>query len=513
MSLKQKIGQLITLGIPSPRFSQEDINLIKTIEPGGVIYFSRNIKKPAQIRELSQALQNLSSTPLFICTDQEGGSVLRIIDGVTVFPGNMALGATKSTAMSYQAGKITGEELYRLGINMNLAPCLDVNNNPKNPVIGLRSFGEDPKLVADLGSAFALGLQDANVISTGKHFPGHGDTEIDSHHLLPVVGHDKNHLDEVELLPFKDAIQKGIGAIMTAHIAFPAIEENTKIPATLSKKVLTGLLRDELGFKGLIMTDCMEMKAIKDSFGTIEGAVLAIEAGADMILVSHTPSLQLQVFNALLEAVNLNRISEKTLHKAVLRILKTKSDFGIIGQDWAKSRLEKPLKANTDTATFIAKSALTVLKGKDLLPINGKIAVIDFETKAKTIAEEVIKNEVYLGDLAPKEAVKIRLASNGEDYSEELVAIKALDADIFVVQTMDAHLNRNQMEFVKELKCFGKLIFAVGLRAPYEYSVLKEYVDLYLATYSYRKSSLEAAWDVLTGKARAPGILPVTVIG
>jgi beta-N-acetylhexosaminidase len=213
MSRDQKVGQLITLGFPSPSLSKDDINLLKTISPGGVIYFSRNIKNPSQVKELSQTLQSLSSTPLFICTDQEGGTVLRIVNGITVFPGNMALGATRSTAMAYQAGKITGEELYRLGINMNLAPCLDVNNNPLNPVIGLRSFGADPKLVADLGSAFALGLQDANVIATGKHFPGHGDTATDSHHLLPIISHARKRLNEVELLPFKEAIQKGLKAM------------------------------------------------------------------------------------------------------------------------------------------------------------------------------------------------------------------------------------------------------------------------------------------------------------
>lgn len=210
LTLEEKVGQLLTIGFPSPSLSQDDIEVLNTISPGGVIYFSRNIESPSQVRNLSETLQKLSPVPLLICTDQEGGTVMRIVNGVTVFPGNMALGATRSTAMAYQAGKITGEELYMLGINMNLAPCLDVNNNPKNPVIGLRSFGEDPELVADLGSAFALGLQDASVIATGKHFPGHGDTEIDSHHLLPVINHDRNRLEAVEFAPFKRQLPKGL---------------------------------------------------------------------------------------------------------------------------------------------------------------------------------------------------------------------------------------------------------------------------------------------------------------
>ena len=509
LSLEEKVGQLLHIGIPSPTLSQETKAHLKEIKPGGVIYFSRNVEDTTGVRTLSNELQKLSSIPLFISTDQEGGSVMRIAKGVTVFPGNMALGATRSSTLAYQAGKITGEELYQLGINMNLAPVLDVNNNPQNPVIGLRSIGEEPKLVANLGSALALGLQDAQVVATGKHFPGHGDTDQDSHRNLPVVAHNKERLRNVELLPFQDAINKGLRAIMTAHVVFPAFEPDTTVPATLSHHVLTDLLRVELGFEGLILTDCMEMKAIADTFGTVEGAIKTIEAGADMVLISHTPSVQLEAYEALIEAVKSGRISEERLNQSVLRILKAKADFGILQQNWLKES-PSPLMApeSLNMATTLARSSQTLVKGEELLPLQGRITIIDLQAQATTIAEDVAVNPTTLG-YAAGEAAYSRITLPFSDLDTALKTLDSLDGDIFVVTTMDAHRYPSQLEIIKSLTRKGP-VFAVGLRTPYEYRVLAPLVDGYLATYSYRQCSLAAAWEVLTGRINAAGSLPVS---
>jgi len=510
LSLKEKVGQLLHIGIPKAELSEETIRQINEIKPGGIIYFSRNIQNPDQVKKLSLKLQQLSLLPLFISTDQEGGAVMRLADGVTVFPGNMALGATRSATLSYQAGRITGEELYLLGVNMNLAPVLDVNNNPNNPVIGLRSFGEDPNLVSELGSALALGLQDAMVIATAKHFPGHGDTDQDSHLNLPIVAHPAKRLHEVELIPFKSAIQKGLRAIMTAHVAFPAIEPDPTIPATLSKNVLTGLLRDELEFDGLILTDCMEMKAISENYGTVEGAIRTIAAGADMVLISHTPKLQLEAFDALLNAVNTKRISEERLNESVLRILQAKIDYGIIDQDWQQCdfiSLRAP--ENLNIAQTIARSAVTILKGDNLLPLRGKIAIIDLQAKAITIAEDITLNPTTLSYAAKEDISQSLVLPFGKDELN-LEKLQALNAEIYVVTTMDAHRYPEQLSIIKALKQKGR-VFAVGLRTPYEYKVLSDLVDGYITTYSYRQPSLSAAWEVLTGKIKAPGLLPVSV--
>lgn len=510
LSLKEKVGQLFHIGIPKAELNEATIWQINEIKPGGIIYFSRNIQNPGQLKNLSLKLQQLSSIPLFISTDQEGGAVMRLVDGVTVFPGNMALGATRSATLSYQAGRITGEELYLLGINMNLAPVLDVNNNPNNPVIGLRSFGEDPNLVSELGSALVLGLQDAMVIATGKHFPGHGDTNQDSHLNLPVVAHPLARLHEVELMPFKSAIQKGLRAIMTAHVVFPAIEPDPTTPATLSKKVLTGLLREELGFDGLILTDCMEMKAISDTYGTKEGAIRTIIAGADMILISHTPKLQLEAYYGLLNAVETNRITEERLDESVLRILQAKIDYGIIDQDWQQCDfISLAAHESINTAQTIARSAVTILKGDNLLPLKGRIAIVDLQANAATIAEDVTLNPTTLSYAARGEGLDYLSLPFDRDELD-LERLQTINADIYVVTTMDAHRYQNQLALIKALKQKGQ-VFAVGLRTPYEYKVLSDLVDGYITTYSYRQPSLVAAWEVLTGKLKAPGILPVSI--
>lgn len=511
MSLEEKIGQLLHIGIPSPSLSEETICHLQKIKPGGIIYFSRNIKNPNQVKDLSLKLQKISKFAPFISIDQEGGAVMRIVDGVTVFPGNMALGATRSAALAYQAGRITGEELYVMGVNMNLAPVLDVNNNPQNPVIGLRSFGEEAELVAELGSAMALGLQDAKVIATGKHFPGHGDTDQDSHYSLPVVNHEQKRLNEVELVPFKSAAEKGLRAIMTAHVVFPAFEPDISTPATLSKNVLTGLLREQLNFDGLILTDCMEMKAISDTIGTVEGAIKTIEAGSDMVLISHTPSLQLEAYQALLNAVKSGRLTEERIDQSVARILKTKMEFGILDQDWQNcDSIKLCAPESINTAKTISRSAITILKGSNLLPLSGRVAIVDLQAQATTIAEDVTLSPKTLGYAAKDEIYNhlvLPFLDTNNSFNEQ---IATLDGDIFVVTTMDAHRFPKQLEIIKALRKKGP-VFAVGLRTPYEFSALDDLVDGYIATYSYREASLHAAWEVLTGKVKAPGILPVTV--
>ena len=285
MTLEEKIGQMFQVGFSGAEITSEISEMIKDYHIGGIIYFRRNIKSLRQVSKLSNELQAISikqrvGLPLMISTDQEGGIVHRLIGG-THFPGSMVLGATKNTELAERMGQAIAKELKTVGINMDFAPVLDVNCNSLNPVIGVRSFGEDPFWVAKLGVAFIKGVQAEGVIACGKHFPGHGDTVADSHLTLPVVKHDRNHLEKVEFYPFMQAIQAGVDSIMTAHIYFPAIESRKGMPATLSYNVLTGLLREELGYTGIIITDCMEMKAIANSFGTIEGSVMSIEAGSD----------------------------------------------------------------------------------------------------------------------------------------------------------------------------------------------------------------------------------------
>lgn len=326
MTLKEKIGQMFMVGFEGPGPSKAVLRLIKDFCIGGVILFSRNLQSPAQAAKLCNALQAQSKKmPLLISIDQEGGRVSRLPKGFTIFPGGGRLAACQSTQLVYRVAEATATELRAVGINMNLAPVLDINTNRANPIIGDRAFGASPTLVSTLGLTTVAGFQDNNVVACGKHFPGHGDTAADSHKELPRVPHDLRRLRDVELRPFLHTIRNGLASIMTAHVLYPELDP--KEPATLSKRIVTGLLRESMGFKGLVVTDDMEMAAISDFHKPGEAAVKAIEAGVDLILIGHNEAKQLFAIDAVARAVKQKRISEARIEQSLLRILQVKEKF------------------------------------------------------------------------------------------------------------------------------------------------------------------------------------------
>jgi len=518
MSLEEKVGQLFQIGFEAPEVNDEVRDMIENYHVGGVIYFSRNIKNPAQTAELSNKLQQLAlnsgaEIPLFISADQEGGTVTRL-KGATHFPGNMALGAAKDKVLTEKVAQSTASELKNLGINVNLAPVLDVNNNPDNPVIGVRSFGEDPELVAELGTTYIRGLQSEGVIATAKHFPGHGDTDTDSHLDLPIIKHQRSRLNQVELYPFKKAIEAGVDSIMTAHVYFPAIEKEEGIPATLSKSVLTDLLRDELKFEGLIITDCMEMKAIVNTFGTIEGAVRTIKAGSDTVLVSHSYQKQKNAIEAVIEAVKSGRISEKRIDASVKRILTLKGkriNLELVDQaDPAQIDFE----AHQKTAQKLAEKALTLVKNDGLFPIENikekKVSIIDFEMGRVSLAEdEGEKNNLFINYLSQevKNLEHIRLQDNS---TLSTAAKEKLDgSDLIVVCTYNAAVNKYQAELAEKLAENNK-VAVLALQNPYDYQLLDK-TQAFITTYDYSSANQRAAADFILGKIEAEGKLPVTV--
>ncbi|MEJ8304907.1 beta-N-acetylhexosaminidase [Saccharibacillus sacchari] len=348
LDLRGKLGQMLLGGFDGRTMNAAAMQLIAAYRTGGIIYFSRNVSSPEQVaaltRELQEAAEANGVPPLWISIDQEGGMVARITEGVTLMPGQMAIAAAGSTEDAYRCAYISGRELRSLGINLNYAPVLDVNNNPANPVIGVRSFGESPEIAAAFGAATIGGLQDAGVGATAKHFPGHGDTDVDSHLDLPTVPHDRARMDRVELVPFKQAVKQGVDAVMSAHIYFPALEE-AKLPVTLSPAVLTGLLREELGFDGIITTDCMEMNAIAEHYGVAEASVLAVLAGADQVLVSHRLDRQGAALNALENAVQSGRIAESRIDDSVRRLLRMKWKRGLLTPETARKLLGEAAEA------------------------------------------------------------------------------------------------------------------------------------------------------------------------
>ncbi len=318
----RQIAQLFIFGFGGP---EPDVHISKFIQDfgiGGVILFSRNIQTPFQTAELVRNLQEVSEIPLLVGIDQEGGAVSRLPSPFTSFPGNHALGRSGSPDLSYAFGQATARELSAVGINLNFAPVLDVNTHPENPVIGTRAFGEEPELVAKLGCAVIRGLQEEGVIACGKHFPGHGDTSLDSHLALPCITHGKERLWNTELLPFQKAVQHDLESIMAAHVLYPEFDPD--LPGTLSPAIIQRLLREELGFNGVVFTDDLEMKAVEDGWGVENSCVLALKAGADALLVCQDPVKQEKSLHAVIRAVEEGEITVERIEEAAARVLDLK---------------------------------------------------------------------------------------------------------------------------------------------------------------------------------------------
>lgn len=321
-----QIGQLFMIGFDGTTVSPELASFLKEYKPGGVILFSRNLESMAQTVELTHDLQRCSPhSPLLISIDQEGGRVSRLPKGFTIFPPCEVLGRCRSSELAYAAAATTAKELRAVGINMNMSPVLDVNSNPANPVIGDRAFGTTPDVVSELGLATVGGLQDNRVVACGKHFPGHGDTTSDSHKELPIVSATRERLERIEFPPFRHAVTNGVATMMTAHVVYQALDENR--PATLSQSIIGRLLREELHYDGVVLTDDLEMHAIIDHYGIGDATIQAIQAGCDMPLICKDRDRIVAGLNAVDKAVADGDISAGRLAQSLARIRRLKERF------------------------------------------------------------------------------------------------------------------------------------------------------------------------------------------
>ena len=504
MTIEEKVGQLIMVGFDGTQANEAIEAHIRERFVGGVVLFSRNIQSPKQTAELTNELQRLTEAttrqiPLFIGIDQEGGWVIRLREGATVLPGNMALGATDSTELAERAGEITAVELAAVGVNLNFAPVVDVNNNPQNPVIDRRSFGESPELVSRLGVAYIRGLQRNDVLATAKHFPGHGDTTVDSHFDLPTVNHDRERIHALELQPFRAAIDADVAAIMTAHIIYPAFDADR--PATLSPTILTDLLRNELGFDGLLITDDMEMKAIDEHYRSGEAAVMAVEAGADIVMVLWTPTKQLEVFNALLSAVNSGRISQARLDQSVKRILKSKEgafnrrfvDPDTVGETVGTD-------AHKRLAQTIASQAITMVRNRDnLLPLK-----LEPETSVLILSESSTLFESFKGYHPDTVEARIPQKPEVESILPQLI-VQAENADVVIAGIT----NNEQAAFIQQVSLGTTTpVIVIALGSPYTLQRCPA-ASASLAVYDTHDASVSAAVEVIIGAQAAQGTLPV----
>ncbi|MEW1639640.1 glycoside hydrolase family 3 N-terminal domain-containing protein [Streptomyces sp. NPDC093801] len=490
--------------------------LVARYHLGGVVYFAwaHNTRSPRQIAALSNGLQRAAAgsgagIPLLLSVDQEHGAVARIGRPATLFPGAMALGAGGSPADARRAARVAGSELAALGIRQDYAPVADVNVNPANPVIGVRSFGSDPRAVAELASAQVRGYQGAGVAATAKHFPGHGDTETDSHVGLPVMRHSRAQWEELDEPPFRAAVRAGADVVMTAHIVFPALDPSGD-PATLSRPIVTGILRERLGFRGVVVTDALDMAGVRQKYGDDRVPVLALKAGCDQLL--NAPDLGL-AYRSVLAAVGSGELTRERVEESVLRILEVKARRGLFDDPYAdEERVDAVVGTgeHLEAADAVAAGTTTLLANpRGLLPLDASAGPRLLVTGADPASPT--------GTTGPPTTVLARELTALGCRAQALVPERAVAAApghaAVLVCTYNVPEGAGpQRTLVADLIATGVPVVLVAVRNPYDPARLPE-CAAEVATYGWTDVELQAAARVLTGARRPAGRLPVPVPG
>ncbi len=532
MSLEEKVGQLFvtyaygrTADTAHPKNRAEfgvdtPAEVVRRYHLGGVVHFSwtDSLYHPEQIAELSNGLQRAAANsgagiPLMISTDQEQGLVTRIGEPATQLPGNMALGAGRSSADAERAAAITGRELRAMGITRNFAPVADVNVNPLNPVIGVRSFSSNPGLAAELTAAQVRGYQESGpasrtVSATVKHFPGHGDTTVDSHTSLPVIDHTREEWERLDAPPFRRAIAEGVDSVMTAHIVMPKLDDSGE-PATLSHRILTGMLRQQLGFDGVVITDSLQMDAVHELHPGEPVAVLALKAGADQLLM---PQDLPKAIGSVLEAVRSGEITEQRIDASVRRILTMKATRGVIHDPFVDvGRVDDVVGApeHLRDAQEITDRTVTVLRNQGgVLPLTrdpqGVFVTGWGQRTTATLAEKI-------GARGPATTASPTGSSPTRAEIGRAVA-QAKQHDMTVVLTNAAYREENaaQRDLVRALERAGVRVVAVAVRDPYDAGYV-DGVRSWIATFSHKAVAMESLTRVLFGEVAPSGKLPVPV--
>lgn len=517
MSDEELAGQMLVLGFPGS--TAEAAARMLALKPAGVTLLPRNLidarQAAALTRELQAAADAAGAGPLLLGADQEGGAIVAVADGTTVFPGAMALGAAGSPSLTERVALAQGREAKAMGINLNYAPVADVNVNPRNPIIGSRSFGEDPAAVARHVEAAVRGYRAAGLLAAAKHFPGHGAAEVDSHHGLPVLDIQAEILAQRELVPFRAAVAAGVDAVMTAHIVFPALD--AEHPATISPAVLQGLLRGELGFGGLILTDCLEMAAIASRYEPAEYTLAAIRAGADLLLISHTYEKQIAARDAIVDALRRGTLSRERVAASVARVLAAKERLGTPAGgmeagaiDWAEL-----LEKNALLEKEAAQRAVTEVWNNGILPVSAgtRIAAVWPEVTPRPRVGDpgaFCPLGRALRRFFPRvDEIRFPADPGAEDVERTLAA--AADGEVIVAAVAGtAGRGGAQVGLVRALLASGKPSIVMALRAPYDLAALRD-AGAGLAVYDPGPAAVAAAAEVICGQRPAAGRLPVTL--
>lgn len=510
------VGQSLMFRFEGPIFSNEARAVFRTIRPCGVIFFADNITSRTQVHALTAELQaeaqQLGMPPLLIAADQEGGIVSRLPSDMVTPPGAMALSAIADPKVTERSARITGVQLRQVGINVAFAPVVDVNNNPQNPVIRTRSFGDSVEQVVGGALATIRGLSAELVVSCVKHFPGHGDTNVDSHLGLPVIHHSLKRMHQVELAPFKAAIAGGVPAVMSTHIVFPELDD---LPATLSNRILTGLLRDELGFEGLIFTDSLSMDAIDTRYGLADSSILCKSAGVDVLESNESVDKQLVRFKALVQAVEDGTLDVALFASAVDRLNQLRTTFDLFSPTPPLPPEDPSLRAEAEQ---IARDSIVVIHNTKFSPIGPeeKTLVIDFQRLRSSEAEDPFNRGGIVREGLQGRLSRTRVATlSHQPQGEEVIFATnaARQVETLVVMTRDAIDSTYQVELAQKAVAHlptGARVIHVALRGPYDAGILGP-VDATVLSFGDPAVSLRAVVALLVGDFVATGTLPVAL--
>lgn len=506
MTVEEMIGQRLVGGFAGLEPDEKFIEIVKKYKIGSVTLFRRNVESVEQVKKLCADLQELITAETghraFITIDQEGGSVVRLTDDAVNVPCAMAIAATGAKENAYISSRLTAEELRALGVNFNFAPVADINLDPNNPIIGARCYGDTPEQVTEYTLEALKGFQDGDILSTVKHFPGHGDTSSDSHLTLPVVDKSLEELWKNELVPFKRLIDAGCPAVMTTHILFPQIEDK-KVPATMSRRIITGLLKEEMGFDGLVVSDCMEMDAIGKYYGTEYGAVEAMKAGVDLILISQTPEKLARAAELAREAVERGELSMEELTASAEKILAYKEKYCLEpeGQAGDEERRAVSMELRRKSIVHI---------GGELPPIGeGTLFVGCADYRAGLVSNAELNKQSFPEYMQKIFGGKSIVCDKDPDDAEiAAIAEEARKHSSIVMSGYNGHTFAGQSKLIRTLGALDIPTVLVALRNPYDLRFVPDRVAK-LAAWDYSVMTLSLVAQVLAGEWVPSGKMPV----
>lgn len=506
MTAEEMIGQRLIGGFPGLEMDEEFIAIVKKYKIGGVTLFRHNVESREQVKKLCADIQELITAETghkaFICIDQEGGSVVRFPDDVVNVPCAMAVAATGDTENAYMTSKITAQELRALGVNFDFAPVADVNSNPDNPIIGARCYADTPDKVTEYALAAVRGFSECGLLSTMKHFPGHGDTASDSHLTLPVVDKSLDELWKNELIPFKRLVDAGCPAVMTTHILFPQVERE-KVPATMSRRIITGLLKEEMGFDGLVVSDCMEMDAIGRFYGTGEGAVEAMKAGVDMVLISHTPAKLAKAAELAKAAVESGEISLDELKESAEKIVAYKEKYCLEPEGQAGDEERR-------TISMDIRRKSVVLTGGAIPAIDGNTLFVGCaDYRSGLVSNVEINNSSFPAYMQGVFGGKAIVCDKNPDDAEiAAIVAEAKKHSSIVMSSYNGHLFAGQVKLIRTLGGLGIPLALIALRNPYDLKYVPDSAAK-IAAWDYSPMTLAIMAEVLAGKLKPTGKMPV----